>query len=1274
MVIRPVARLTRIVLFWSLITIAVALTAMRLLLTTVDDYRVELEQRIRQTTGLPIRISQISASTRGINPEVIAREIHIEASNGDQPPPIRLGELRLGLDLLDLLLTRNLMSSLWVTLVGADIGVTRTPDGSLVIEGVPSGDDQPLWLLQGGKYEILGSRVLWHDQLRQRAPVQFQNLNLLLKNHYFDDSHEIHLLSPLPTEFGESLRISARLKGNLLTGEGIEGQVYVEGIDLQAKPWQDADLPLDLRLLSGAGDLRLWSRWRDSTPYQLAGYVQAQQIGLRRAQGRPVRIDTCEANFVWHSDERRWRLAVYDANVFANHQRWHGEEVYFQQRSDGSLSAAITHLDLPVLAHAAPLMIAHDGEEAPWLGLNPTGVLDDVRLYVADQGRRFAATGRFDELGNDRVGALPLLNGFSGRFSVNDRYGLIDFDTRQAHIEADLWFRNPLILQRLTGRLQAWQDDNGWLVASNGLAIDSADFQTASRFTLQIPTSDDSPRLDLAMQFGGFGDISKIPRYLPAKQMGADAVAWLDDAFVAGRIDQGELLINGRLDQLPFADGNGRFEALFDIEQAEIQINQDWPNLHNVYATLHFHGADLDVAITEGGSEQVSIKQAVARIQDVVNSEYVAVLGQVKAPISSLLAYLSKTPLKANIEPLTSVLIAQGDTRLDLDLMLPYDADKPSDVSIVAHLDDVGLTVKPVALQVEAVSGQLTFTEDTMFSNTMQARMLGYPIRARLSSDNQASHLSIDGRTDTDRLKKQFGFLAGFPARGAFDYTAKFIMPHDAASADSLTINSLLQGLAIDGPHGLGKTATEAKALSLTLRFDDTHHLPVMLSFGDDLQAALLVDNVRQVLHSGHIVLGQAPPPQAYEQAGLKLDVRLPRFDVTPALAAFADAEAGGKTWPPLKDIEIDTEHLVWQDRDLGALYLALQHVDQVWQGDIRSPMAKGAIELPDHRGGARPITLRMDHIDLTAIGEADIDVDLIDGIDEAVVGDLPLVAIDSRHLYWRKVDLGALTLRTERKPGGVHFSTIRVDGNRSRIDLTADWLHQNDGTLTQASGKLVSGEFGHLLAELGISEDIKETRADIDFKLNWRGNPYEFEAANLNGQVGIDMEAGRIASIEPGVGRLFGLLAMEQWTRRLRLDFSDIFRQGLVFDTIDGHFEIKDGVAFTNDLVIDAVAARFSITGLTNLVNKTVDKRVAVVPKGADALPIAGRIVSEIIAAITDAVTGDYQEGYFFGSKYKLTGPWGNIEVTPLHDEGGLFHRAWRDLTDFPWLMDEAP
>ena len=1257
-----ITRATRHLLFWSLITAALLLTATRIFLAGMPSYQAELEQKFRQVSNLPIHFSKLDTGMRGFNPEIILQGISLEATDPLNKPDIQLREIRIGLDFLALLMTRDLLSASRVTLVGANISVIRNVDGSLIVKGLQASDEQPLWLLQGGKYEILDSEITWQDLKRHGSAVHFDRFDLVLKNHYFDQNHEIHLVSNLPRQYGDTLRISAIFKGNVFTAENIEGQLYIEGTDLQADALITGDLPLGLNLQSGAGDMRVWSLWRDSSPYQVVGYVQAQQIKISKNQSKPLAIDTFEASFNWSDNNDRWRLAGYDVNIFANQQRWPDGAFYLQQDAQGNLSASIKQLDLPAAMYLAPLLVPSDQVGTDLLTLNPKGRLRDVSLYASSDFQTYALHGTFEELGNAHLGAMPQIQHISGQISATDRYGQIIFNTRNAQFDAPAWFRNPLDIPRLQGTLKWWQTADAWQLFSQNLAIDSADFKTVANLNLLVPKTGASPVLDLTLAFGQFNDISQVPKYLPARIMDAGAVDWLDHAFVGGHIKHGELVLKGALDQFPYLKGQGLFETVFAIENGEIQFNEDWPHLQDVYADVQFLGEDLQVAIAEGHSEKVGIDQALVTIPALADSEHVYVWGQVHSKFMDSLAFLQKSPLQAKIAPIAKLINGVGDARVDLDLKIPYSEADPVKVKVDAHLNGAQLNLKPINLKVEGIKGILTFTEDRISSTRLDARTLGFPIQGRLSSDAQATYLTIDGVTSIDNLQKQFAFLQNDMASGKFAYTSQLTLPYAVSAPGSLRINSTLKGVSIDSQVELAKTAAEEKPLSLHFQFEDSPQLPLTLAYGTQLQAYFLIDKLQESLHSGHIVFGQGQAGR-YPNAGLKLDIRQPSFNLSQAIAGFNQDDKTDTQRPALKEISIDTEHLIWQDHDLGAIHGQLQQENQLWQGQISSIMATGRFSIPEQRSGSNRINLTMDSINLSAMDKFSLE-----GADE-VVTELPLIDISSKQLLWRDVNLGALVLQTERLRNGIHFKKIQLQTGKSNLNLTADWLKQPTGSITQLKATLKAEKFGALLSQLNFTDDFKETSADISFQGGWRGGPHQFALNRLNGQLQLNLKNGRISSIEPGFGRLLGLIAMEQWVKRLSLDFSDVYRQGLAFDEIKGKLKIKDGLAFTDDLTVDAVAAKFYLAGFANLVDKTLDQRVAVVPKSSDAVPIAGTIVGGIATLITQAVTDDYKEGYFFGSQYQLSGPWGNVEVTPLHDEDGLLKKTWRGLTDFGWL-----
>jgi uncharacterized protein YhdP len=282
----------------------------------------------------------------------------------------------------------------------------------------------------------------------------------------------------------------------------------------------------------------------------------------------------------------------------------------------------------------------------------------------------------------------------------------------------------------------------------------------------------------------------------------------------------------------------------------------------------------------------------------------------------------------------------------------------------------------------------------------------------------------------------------------------------------------------------------------------------------------------------------------------------------------------------------------------------------------------------------------------------------------------MPLLAITSQKTLWQSIDLGQLSLQTERISNGMLFKHLELSGKDLKLNLSGDWKVNGKKSETRAQGSLSMPRASQLLSKLDITKNLTETNVVIDFNGMWNAAPYQFSLADLHGKIDANLKGGRILSIEPGFGRVLGILAMAQWIKRLQLDFSDVYEEGLTFNTIKGHFDIFNGKAITHNLVIDAVPAKITITGETDLINRSVDLIANVAPKSADAVPIAGTIVGKVAALIGRSLTGKDQEGFFFGSQYLVKGDWRNAQIIPLHENDGLLQKTWDGITGFPWLQ----
>src|SRR5699024_4249991 len=107
------------------------------------------------------------------------------------------------------------------------------------------------------------------------------------------------------------------------------------------------------------------------------------------------------------------------------------------------------------------------------------------------------------------------------------------------------------------------------------------------------------------------------------------------------------------------------------------------------------------------------------------------------------------------------------------------------------------------------------------------------------------------------------------------------------------------------------------------------------------------------------------------------------------------------------------------------------------------------------------------------------------------------------------------------------------------------DWAVYESNQWSHVDIKVHSPNLGQLLTSLGYQATIAGGRAEAEIVVGWPGSPPMFALNQLSGSVQLTVGKGRLLNVEPGAGRLFGLLSVLALPRRLALDFSDIFGEG---------------------------------------------------------------------------------------------------------------------------------
>jgi len=161
-------------------------------------------------------------------------------------------------------------------------------------------------------------------------------------------------------------------------------------------------------------------------------------------------------------------------------------------------------------------------------------------------------------------------------------------------------------------------------------------------------------------------------------------------------------------------------------------------------------------------------------------------------------------------------------------------------------------------------------------------------------------------------------------------------------------------------------------------------------------------------------------------------------------------------------------------------------------------------------------------------------------------------------------------------------------------------WVNdKGSGSISSFDFATVIDEAEGALTELDFDGIIKKGEGSIEGNMNWIGAPHEFDYARLNGEFDLRLNDGELVQVEPGSGKLLGLLNFNAIARRLVFDFRDVFASGLQFDRMRYTGVLADGEAIFKEAYILTPAVFVRMEGKLDLDKELIDLEVHLSPEG---------------------------------------------------------------------------
>jgi uncharacterized protein YhdP len=279
------------------------------------------------------------------------------------------------------------------------------------------------------------------------------------------------------------------------------------------------------------------------------------------------------------------------------------------------------------------------------------------------------------------------------------------------------------------------------------------------------------------------------------------------------------------------------------------------------------------------------------------------------------------------------------------------------------------------------------------------------------------------------------------------------------------------------------------------------------------------------------------------------------------------------------------------------------------WLVQLEGDSVTGSVFVPYDFGSERALVMDMERLILP--GD---DASLVDAQEQALPNTLPPITLTTQEFGLGDRFFGAVDVQFARTGEGLVAESFTAKDETFEIVGNARWVTDESDPLGHRShlmATVTSTDVATTMRRLAYQPGIVGDDMTMLFDLNWSGGPREEVFDSLNGDVQVRFGAGQLDEIEPGAGRLFGLMSVVALPRRLSLDFTDVFDKGFGFDKIDGSFHIIDGEAYTCNLSLDGPAADIAIIGRASLTSREYEQVAAVSANFGNTLPVVGAVIA---------------------------------------------------------------
>lgn len=1243
-------------LWWLIALVVILMTvyvvACRQVMRVLPQWQNEIVSMLEAQTGVAFSVGSLSGHMEGLTPVFELHQVTLPSASDKTANALSINHIVLSPDILMSLLHQ----SLWLrklSIAGLSMTLVQNADGHLQLAGFPRQSHQQsanlravLDLLYQQKLVILDN-VHLSLQLNDMPVIETQDARLEMQSS--GEQHQLAIQVQTDRK-PVSLDVRVQLNNNAYDLTDIDGTVYIAMQGDDVGYWLPDSLATSLQVKQLSGKLAFWLTLRKGKLEDASLALNIQQLELADAEHHWQASNVVGLVRVRRQDGYQIQVQGLDFDTSGGHWHsgtlagwWNGEK-----GEQARWKVLLTQLDLQQLGgqllrwpFALPDSLVPLQKKLA--AFRPHGHLAAVYLSgLEKQITHFS--GRFYQVGFQAVKRLPGIAGLSGWFDGTPQQGAAVITASQLAIDYP-HFYDHVLKGTLAGGLRWHRDEAGLTQIETGV-LRGGNANGQGKLVMGVTLRPNKRALIHLLAHVTQGKVARAATYIPGERLPQGLATWLKAAFIGGKVKSADFLVEGKGHINPEREQDHTFQMQFAVTNTDFHFMKGWPNIHDLAGTLTvdgrhtfgqgFSGRIYDSHFTQAGFD---VNQATPGAPVVLK-----VNGNVAANAKDLGRLLQQTPLATQLpNELGDWQLNQGTLQgnLALTLALGKTATAPPAVKVMADLSGVELQNKKRQLTFSQLAGQVQFDlQQGVEASALSGRWLGNALTANIHTRNHQLTINAQGDIQIQPLRQWLDGDWLAPLTGHAKSHLSLTLPwHSSSQPVVMALRSNLDGAGVALPYPLGKKSQSERLLTVRLQAGKQ----VNFQYGKSPRVTGRLALTANGLKGGVVQLGRGDNLIA-KRDGVLVKGHLAHLNAKDWVDVIAHKNPTATTnshLPPLHlSLHVDTLDLYGYSVHNAAVSI-VPSPQQGWQLVLASRQLAGQLTIPpDYQArGKAPLEIAIDHLTFESSRFAgDNKMPSLSPLD------LPVADVDIRHLTVNGIDQGDWHGNLRPTPHGIQVKGLQGSWGHANFDGVLGWKVRADGQVSYYQGQLGSHDLKDLQQEWGITPVIVGNQANVTANVTWPGSPLEVDYRQLDGHATLAIGACRLPHLDKNnpVLRLIGLLNVGSITRRLQLDFSDLYRDGLSCDSIDGDLTFNQQHLVVNKMRLKSPSVNVRFTGNVNLKTGELDNNVTVI------LPFSSNLYVGCLAGPA-ACAGIFVFDQLFGSKlekaaalhYHVGGTW---------------------------------